>query len=55
VLAKEVASLDVISNGRVILGIGGGWNAEEMEDHGTDFKRRWKVLRERQCPFRCWN
>jgi probable F420-dependent oxidoreductase len=47
VLAKEVASLDVISNGRVILGIGGGWNAEEMEDHGTDFKRRWKVLRER--------
>ena len=47
VLAKEVASLDVISNGRVILGIGGGWNAEEMEDHGTDFKCRWKVLRER--------
>ncbi|HEX3409623.1 MAG TPA: LLM class F420-dependent oxidoreductase [Candidatus Binataceae bacterium] len=47
VLAKEVASLDVISNGRVILGIGGGWNAEEMENHGTDFKRRWKVLRER--------
>jgi probable F420-dependent oxidoreductase len=47
VLAKEVASLDVISGGRVILGIGGGWNAEEMEDHGTDFKKRWKVLRER--------
>jgi probable F420-dependent oxidoreductase len=46
-LAKQVASLDVISNGRVIFGIGGGWNAEEMEDHGTDFKRRWKVLRER--------
>jgi len=47
VLAKEVASLDVISNGRVILGIGGGWNAEEMENHGTAFKKRWKVLRER--------
>jgi probable F420-dependent oxidoreductase len=47
VLAKEVASLDVISNGRVIFGIGGGWNAEEMEDHGTDFKRRWRLLRER--------
>lgn len=47
VLAKEVASLDAISNGRVILGIGGGWNAEEMEDHGTDFKRRWRILRER--------
>src|SRR5260370_19305468 len=46
VLAKEVASLDVISNGRVILGIGGGWNAEEMEDHGTDLKRRWRILRE---------
>jgi probable F420-dependent oxidoreductase len=47
VLAKEVASLDLLSNGRVILGIGGGWNAEEMEDHGTDFKLRWKLLRER--------
>lgn len=47
VLAKEVASLDVISGGRVILGIGGGWNAEEMEDHGTNFKRRWRLLRER--------
>lgn len=46
-LAKEVASLDVISGGRVILGIGGGWNAEEMENHGTDFKRRWRLLRER--------
>jgi probable F420-dependent oxidoreductase len=46
-LAKEVASLDVISNGRVVLGIGGGWNAEEMENHGTDFKRRWRLLRER--------
>jgi len=47
VLAKEVASLDVISGGRVILGIGGGWNSEEMENHGTDFKRRWRLLRER--------
>ncbi|MGH7932227.1 MAG: TIGR03619 family F420-dependent LLM class oxidoreductase, partial [Candidatus Binataceae bacterium] len=46
-LAKEVASLDVLSSGRVILGIGGGWNDEEMADHGTPFKRRWKVLRER--------
>ena len=46
-LAKEVASLDVISGGRVILGIGGGWNAEEMENHGTNFKRRWALLRER--------
>ncbi len=46
-LAKEVASLDHISNGRVLFGIGGGWNREEMENHGTDFSRRWKVLRER--------
>ena len=45
--AKEVASLDVLSRGRVLFGIGGGWNAEEMEDHGTDFKQRWRVLRER--------
>lgn len=46
-LAKEVASLDRISDGRAIFGIGGGWNVEEMEDHGTPFKRRWKVLREK--------
>ena len=45
--AKEVASLDVLSNGRVMFGIGGGWNAEEMENHGTNFKTRWKLLRER--------
>ncbi len=47
VLAKEVASVDQLSNGRLLFGIGGGWNAEEMENHGTPFKRRWKVLRER--------
>ena len=47
VLAKEVASVDQLSNGRVLFGIGGGWNAEEMENHGTPFNRRWKVLREK--------
>jgi probable F420-dependent oxidoreductase len=47
VLAKEVASLDHVSGGRVLFGIGGGWNREEMENHGTDYKRRWKLLRER--------
>ena len=47
VTAKAVATLDRISNGRVLFGIGGGWNAEEMENHGTDFKKRWRVLRER--------
>jgi probable F420-dependent oxidoreductase len=46
-LAKTVASLDVLSRGRFILGIGGGWNAEEMENHGTPFKQRWEILRER--------
>lgn len=45
--AKEVASLDQLSEGRFLFGIGGGWNAEEMENHGTDFKKRWRVLRER--------
>jgi len=45
--AKEAASLDVISGGRFIFGIGGGWNREEMADHGTDFTRRWQLLRER--------
>jgi probable F420-dependent oxidoreductase len=46
-LAKQVASLDLLSGGRVILGIGAGWNAEEMEDHGVPFKRRWRVTGER--------
>ena len=45
--AKEVASVDHISNGRFLFGIGGGWNAEEMGDHGTAFATRWKLLRER--------
>ena len=47
VMANEVASVDTLSNGRLLFGIGGGWNAEEMENHGTRFDRRWKVLRER--------
>jgi probable F420-dependent oxidoreductase len=47
VTAKEVATLDRLSGGRVLFGIGGGWNAEEMEDHGTRFKARWRLLRER--------
>ena len=47
VMANEVASVDRLSNGRLLFGIGGGWNAEEMENHGTPFNRRWKILRER--------
>ena len=46
-LAKTVASLDRLSGGRVLFGVGGGWNAEEMANHGTEFGRRWTVLRER--------
>lgn len=46
-LAKEVASLDRLSNGRVVLGIGAGWNREEMENHGADFRNRWKIVREK--------
>ncbi|MEB2283243.1 MAG: LLM class F420-dependent oxidoreductase [Polyangiaceae bacterium UTPRO1] len=45
--AKEVASIDFLSRGRLLFGIGGGWNAEEMENHGTAFATRWKLLRER--------
>ena len=45
--AKEVATLDLLSGGRVLFGIGAGWNAEEMENHGTDFKTRFKLMRER--------
>jgi alkanesulfonate monooxygenase SsuD/methylene tetrahydromethanopterin reductase-like flavin-dependent oxidoreductase (luciferase family) len=56
VLAKECASLDLISGGRLEFGIGGGWNAEEMEDHGTDFRKRWALLRERILAMRAiWN
>ncbi|MDH3727847.1 MAG: LLM class F420-dependent oxidoreductase [Myxococcales bacterium] len=45
--AKSVSSLDQISGGRFLFGVGGGWNEEEMSDHGTEFRSRWKLLRER--------
>lgn len=44
--AKEVASLDLISGGRFLFGIGAGWNIEEMSDHGTDPTRRFGLMRE---------
>jgi probable F420-dependent oxidoreductase len=47
VLAKEVASVDHLSGGRFLFGIGGGWNEDEMENHGTKPSLRWKILRER--------
>jgi len=46
-LAKQVATLDLLSGGRFEFGVGGGWNLEEMQNHGTDPSRRFKLLRER--------
>ena len=45
-LAKTVATLDHVANGRVILGLGAGWNREEMENHGTRFETRFRKLEE---------
>jgi probable F420-dependent oxidoreductase len=45
--AKSVASLDAMSGGRFLFGIGGGWNVEEMANHGVRYQERFKVLRER--------
>ena len=47
ILAKQVASLDFLSGGRFLFAIGGGWNAEQMANHGTEYGRRWEILRER--------
>ena len=44
--AKLVASIDQVSGGRFLFGIGGGWNAEEIENHGTEFATRFKKMRE---------
>ncbi|MCY3887145.1 MAG: LLM class F420-dependent oxidoreductase [Chloroflexi bacterium] len=47
VMAKQVASIDRLSGGRFLFGVGAGWLAEEMEALGTPFKQRWAVARER--------
>ena len=47
VTAKEVATVDFLSGGRFLFGVGGGWNREEMANHGTDFTTRFALLRER--------
>lgn len=51
-LAKEVASLDVLSNGRFVLGVGAGWNREEMENHGANYPKRWAEMREKILAMR---
>ena len=52
-LAKHVSTLDQLSDGRVILGIGAGWNVEEMGNHNVQYKTRWRELRERLQALRC--
>ncbi|HLG00599.1 MAG TPA: LLM class F420-dependent oxidoreductase [Acidimicrobiia bacterium] len=47
VTAKEVATIDHLSGGRFVFGIGYGWNREEMEDHGVDPSRRRDIVREK--------
>ncbi len=47
VTAKEVASVDHLSDGRFLFGVGAGWNLEEMRDHGTDPSKRFGLMRER--------
>lgn len=50
--AKLVASLDQVSDGRFLFGVGAGWNADEMANHGTDFKQRSKIMEERVAAMR---
>ncbi|MDA0338349.1 MAG: TIGR03619 family F420-dependent LLM class oxidoreductase, partial [Proteobacteria bacterium] len=45
--AKSISTLDRVSNGRVVFGIGAGWNPPEMENHGVAFENRFKITRER--------
>jgi probable F420-dependent oxidoreductase len=52
VLAKTVATLDLLADGRFLFGVGGGWNAEEMEDHGTPFVERFRIMEERVVAMR---
>ncbi|MDD7939142.1 LLM class F420-dependent oxidoreductase [Actinomycetospora lutea] len=53
--AKQVASLDLVSGGRALFGVGVGWNREEAADHGIDPRRRGKVLDEKLAAMaRIW-
>ena len=46
ITAKAVATLDHLSNGRVVFGIAGGWIKEAMEHHGSPFRERWRIVRD---------
>jgi probable F420-dependent oxidoreductase len=46
-LAKATASIDVLSSGRFLFGVGGGWNVDEMRNHGADPDHRFRLMRER--------
>jgi probable F420-dependent oxidoreductase len=52
ITAHDAATVDRLSNGRFIFGVGGGWNAEEMENHGTVFKTRFRKLKEQVAAVR---
>jgi probable F420-dependent oxidoreductase len=52
ITAKEVATLDRLSGGRFLFGVGAGWNLEEMRNHGTDPSRRFGIMRERIAAMR---
>jgi probable F420-dependent oxidoreductase len=45
--ARVISSLDTLSKGRFLFGIGAGWNREEIENHGVEYRKRWRVMRER--------
>lgn len=51
-IAKTVATLDHLSGGRVMLGLGAGWNREEMENHGTQYSSRFRKLEEQMAALR---
>jgi len=56
VLAKQIATLDRLSGGRVVLGVGYGWNRQEAADHGVDFSERRAVAREKLlCMQALWS
>jgi probable F420-dependent oxidoreductase len=52
--AKQIATLDQVSQGRLVFGIGFGWNHEEMENHGVDVKRRRELVREKMLAMQAF-